>query len=486
MRVGCYVRVSTQEQAKEGYSIGAQTERLRAYCTARDWTVLEVYTDPAYSGAKMERPAMQRLISDVKNHRLDLVLVYKLDRLSRSQKDTLYLIEDVFMKNGVSFVSINENFDTSTAFGRAMVGILSVFAQLEREQIKERSQMGRVERAKAGLWKGGGVSPVGYDYMEAESKLRINDYEAMQVREIFDLYVNQRKSISAIQQHMINSGYTYKSGSWRYRSTVRGVLKNPVYTGVIQWHGESYPGQHPPLVSKELFSKAQARLREAGPQSGKSPEYSPFKATQLLTGILFCKLCGARYFGSGGYRGPHNLPNSQKKLVHIYACYSRAKTRRDMIKDPNCKNKRWRAEQLDELILQLIYKLSFDQSYCGEPASAAPSVPEKQGILLRHIAELDSQTAKMLDLYQYQQIPASQIAERLETLAKEKSTLQAALNDLGTEPPIPYDEQARAVAATAQEVLKNATQDEKRAFVHALIQRIDIDHDDIFITWRFC
>ena len=138
LRVVCYVRVSTREQAEKGYSVSEQQERLKAYCLAKDWVVAQVITDPGFSGAKLERPGMQQLISLVQAKKCDAVLVWKLDRLSRSQKDTLYLIEDVFLKNGCAFVSMNENFDTSTAFGRAMIGILSVFAQLEREQIRER------------------------------------------------------------------------------------------------------------------------------------------------------------------------------------------------------------------------------------------------------------------------------------------------------------------------------------------------------------
>ena len=168
MRVVGYARVSTREQADHGYSIGEQNSRLRAYCQAKDWTLLRVIEDPGFSGAKMQRPGLQQVLEMVRRRECDAVLVWKLDRLSRSQKDTLYLLEDVFLANGCGFVSMLENFDTSTAFGRAMVGILSVFAQLEREQFKERSAIGRVGRAKAGLFHGGGYAPIGYDYYTKE------------------------------------------------------------------------------------------------------------------------------------------------------------------------------------------------------------------------------------------------------------------------------------------------------------------------------
>ena len=165
-RAGLYIRVSTQEQAQEGFSIPAQKEKLTNYCKAKGWLIYDTYVDSGCSAADLDRPGLQKLISDISN--LDVVLVYCLDRLSRSQKDTLYLIEEIFLPNNVDFVSINESFDTGTSFGRAMVGILSVFAQLEREQFLERSRMGKRERAKEGLWGGGGGLPTGYTYKNGQ------------------------------------------------------------------------------------------------------------------------------------------------------------------------------------------------------------------------------------------------------------------------------------------------------------------------------
>ena len=149
-KVAIYVRVSTTNQAEEGYSIDEQKDKLKSYCQIKDWNVYKVYTDGGFSGSNTERPALEKLIKDAKNKKFDTVLVYKLDRLSRSQKDTLYLIEEVFIKNGIEFLSLQENFDTSTPFGKAMIGLLAVFAQLEREQIKERMQLGKLGRAKSG------------------------------------------------------------------------------------------------------------------------------------------------------------------------------------------------------------------------------------------------------------------------------------------------------------------------------------------------
>ena len=149
-RAALYIRVSTDRQAEEGYSIDVQKERLVAFTKTFDGAVsFETYIDDGYSGATLERPAMQKLISDAQNRLITHVCVYKLDRLSRSQKDTLHLIEDIFLPNDVAFISVQESFNTATAFGRAVVGILSVFAQLERENIYERTRSGMQKRVEA-------------------------------------------------------------------------------------------------------------------------------------------------------------------------------------------------------------------------------------------------------------------------------------------------------------------------------------------------
>src|SRR5699024_2663317 len=193
-------------------------ERLTSYCEALGYMIDDFYVDGGYSGTNINRPGMARLINDVKNEDTDIVLVYKLDRLSRSQKDTLYLIEEVFLKNNVAFISMQESFDTSTAFGRAMVGILSVFAQLEVENMKERSKMGKLERAKEGLW-GGGIDPFGYDYVDGKL---IKNANAEIVKKAYDLYLSG-DGTPTIARKLGNVG----------RSKVRAWLLAPVYAGKI-------------------------------------------------------------------------------------------------------------------------------------------------------------------------------------------------------------------------------------------------------------
>ncbi|MDE8721482.1 recombinase family protein, partial [Alistipes putredinis] len=173
----------------------------KSYCQIKDWNVYKVYTDGGFSGSNTERPALEKLIKDAKDKKFDTVLVYKLDRLSRSQKDTLYLIEEIFIKNGIEFLSLQENFDTSTPFGKAMIGLLAVFAQLEREQIKERMQLGKLGRAKAGKAMMWAKVAYGYTYNKETGSLDINPAEAEIVKIVYEEYLNGR-SISKLKDYL--------------------------------------------------------------------------------------------------------------------------------------------------------------------------------------------------------------------------------------------------------------------------------------------
>ena len=197
MKAALYMRVSTREQI-ENYSIPSQKEKLEAYCKSKGWDIHDTYIDGGYSGSNIDRPDLQRLLGDIKD--VDVVIVYKLDRLSRSQKDTLELIEDNFLKNNVEFVSLTETLDTSSPFGRAMIGILSVFAQLERENIAERMRNGHIKRAEEGYrGMGGDYDPSGYARVDGELVIKPDEKEHIQA--VFDLY-EQYHSITKAQNEL--------------------------------------------------------------------------------------------------------------------------------------------------------------------------------------------------------------------------------------------------------------------------------------------
>jgi len=472
-KVGIYIRVSTQEQAEEGYSIQAQKERLINYCKAKDWNIVDIYVDGGYSGSNLDRPGIQKLIEDVETGKMDIVLVYKLDRLSRSQKDTLYLIEDVFLKNEVDFVSMNESFDTATPFGRAMIGILSVFAQLERETIKERSLMGRKERAKEGLFHGGKFAPIGYDYIDG--KLIVNEYEAMQVREIFDLYVFSGYGDERIRRTLKKKGYKHKAGNWNNPASVASVLTNPIYIGKIKYDGMIFDGLHEPIISEEIFERAQA-IREKRKNSFRRV----YKSNSLLAGLIFCGNCGARYF-----------VKSVSKYKY-YSCYSRSKPSRHMVKDPNCKNKHWNIAELDKKVEAEILKLAFDKKELKRILSrkqkkTSGDLSQNREVIERKIRGIDKQIERLMDLYQLESIPIEEISRRIDRLYEEKKTLQEQLPDSqGQEEEKNFDlEWIDSVLGNVKLIWKHAEIEEKRNILRSLINRIIINGDNIKIEWSF-
>jgi len=466
MKAALYVRVSTHMQAEEGYSIGAQKERMKEYCKAKEWEVYDIYEDGGYSGGKIDRPGLSQLIEDVGN--FDVVLVYKLDRLSRSQKDTLYLIEDVFLKNDVDFVSMNENFDTTSPFGRAMIGILSVFSQLEREQIKERMAMGKHERAKVGLYHGGGnYTPIGYDYVDG--KLIVNDYEAMQVRELFDLY------LKGYGTSTITSMLRDKYGGWPTATTVRNALEKVLYVGKIISNGEEYEGQHEPIIDDETFERAHQLMNQKYKAHIKRTSRSNHPPA-LLTGLLFCERCGARYF-----RHQQIYVYKEKREPRFwYKCYSRHGAPPNMIKDPNCKNKNYRQKGIEALVFSEIKRLA-DASGQSFPSGLAEN--NNADTLLKQLEKINKQVARLLDLYQLGHVEYSEIDTRIKKLNDEKETLTEELSRM-KQNKLSRDE-AIEFLTTASDMIDNGTDEEKRELLVKLIDRIVIDDDTVKIYYNF-
>ena len=464
-RAALYIRVSTLEQAQEGYSVGEQKERLIAYCKAKDWLIADIYVDGGYTGSNLKRPGIQKLMAET--DKFEMVLVYKLDRLSRSQRDTLYLIEEVFRPNDVDFISMQESFDTSTPFGKAMIGLLAVFAQLEREQIKERTWMGRVARAKTGLYHGGGHIPIGYEY--SDGKLVINPYEAEQVKKIYEWYLSG-SSLKAITDRLQDEGYTNKYSSYNSWSSVRNILGNETYTGRLHFGDIVVENAHEAIISDEQYKAAQV-LR------GKKQElYGPaFQSKHMLTGLMFCGKCGGRYY----------LRNSGK--YSYYACYSRTKQIKNMIKDPNCMNKIWKAPELDALVDSKIRELLQSPKMAAELAASRPKktpAVSSNANIEKRIRDIDKQISKLMELYQMDDIPAELLGGKINKLYGERTALQETL--LPDEEPsaIPFDLVKELIADAAQ-IWDYADELQKRRILQSLISKIVITEDDVEIEWAF-
>lgn len=480
LRVGIYVRVSTLEQAEEGHSIGVQTEKLQAYCVARGWDVYLVYTDPGFSGSNMERPALKRMLADVQAGHLDMILVYKLDRLSRSQRDTLYMIEDLFLSHNVDFVSITENFDTSTPLGRAMIGILSVFAQLEREQIKERMAMGRAARASSGLWRGGAGAPTGYDYIDGH--LVINEYEAMQIRTVFDLFLSGN-TFHGIQAELQRRGYTTKHGSWKNTSIISKVLRNSTYIGKVHHLDAEYDGKHPAIISMDTWNAAQIRLNEVL-RGLTDHQKSPFKATKLLTGFIWCGDCGARYFF---HSCTHKNKAGEKKHYNYYQCYTRAGHKK-MRQAARCTGKNWKYEELDDLVISEIKKLSFSREAIEKIASdkSDPGPTKQISAISSRLEELERQLNKVMDLYTLGNISFETISQKAHALAEERERLQDELNRIKPKMPALSLDEAFEIARHADAVFSSGSMEEQRTLLNSLIKKIVLyPSGDIEIFWKF-
>ena len=468
MRVAIYPRVSGHEQ-EDNYSIPEQIDRMKKYCAAKDWTIHKIYTDSGFTGSNLNRPGLQSLIKDAESGKFDMVLVYKLDRLSRSQKDTLYLIEDVFDKHNVFFTSITENFDTSTPTGKAFLGILAVFAQFEREQIRERTMIGKDSRAKEGKWHGSKWIPIGYDY--TEGLLIPNEYETMQIKEIADLFL-KRTPVRTIATMVTNKGYKHKYGEWEPK-TIRRVLSNPVNIGLIKNRDKWHQGIHKPILDQQTFDDIQVIMNERKEQYGTT--YKPF--TSLLGGFLYCKHCGAKYTKQGNGGG-----------INYYTCYSRSKKIKKMIKDPNCKNKNYRMLDLDFMIISAITQLSINAEYIEQMRNEKPvnDASEKIKTIKAEIEGITSQISNMMDLYSLGNMPLDVINQKVTALNETKTALEKELDLLDipdTDDEGMTIEQIQSLASVLND--KDLTLEDKRNIVQSLIYYIEIDEEKILIHWKF-
>lgn len=467
--IAAYIRVSTAEQAKEGYSIGEQQERLTAFCKAHGWGLPKMFTDAGYSGGNTNRPALQELVKEIKAGSISRVVVYKLDRLSRSQKDTLELLEDVFLPNNVDFISMSENFDTGSPFGKATIGLFSVFAQLEREQIKERVMVGREARAKEGKYHGGHTPPVGYDYINGE--LVVNEFEAMQVRECFKLYLAGH-TYTEIAFELNKRGWHHKYGQW-ILNRVRDVLKNPIYIGTISFSGVRYKGKHEALIDEETFETVQEMIKKKHKKqtSVKRPIFEAY-----LVGKIWCAKCGARYCHTVSYSG-HTRTG---KRLSYYACYSRANCNKSMIRDRNCPNTIHRADKIDKIIFDELRGLKL-----GDVRSYRRTLEEHDTIkpLQKELSKIEKQRSRLIDLYALGSFSPEELNAKIEPLNASKKAIEEQLASLSTQRR--SMDEMKTIVDSIGGILDAGEPVHIRRLIETLVDRVEIDGDDITIFWDF-
>ncbi len=444
-----YVRVSTDAQAEEGYSIDEQQKRLISQCGVLGIEDYQLYIDGGWSGSTLDRPEMQHLIQDVQDHKITHVICYKLDRISRSQRDMLYFIEDILLPNNVSFVSLSETIDTGTPMGRLMIGILSAFAQLERENIRERTQMGMLARVESGLWPGGDRIPVGYDY-DPEQGILIPNKDAETIRSCFHLYLR------GFSPQAIADTTGLKYGNW-----VLQILSRKTYMGRIVFRNMEYQGKHTPIIDEDTFSRVQNRLTERS-----VTRLSTSKS--LLTGLMKCGHCGASlYYQSWG--------KGKKKI----GCYSRQKSKRYLVKDPDCPQGYYEPDEIEQAVLSDVFRFALEVQ--TQDCTASPSFDT--GELMKNLDVMDAKIKRLYGLYA--DAPDEILLESINELKQTRRQMEAKLLRLQNE-----DTKA-AMHREIQKTIENLENiwdilsiDEQRNILHILIESIKITDDKIDIHYR--
>ena len=321
IRCAIYTRKSTEEGLEQEFnSLDAQRESAEAYILSQrheGWICLpDRYDDGGFSGGNMERPAMQRLFADIEAGRIDCVVVYKVDRMSRAILDFARII-DLFDKHSISFVSVTQQFNTTDSMGRLTLNILLSFAQFEREIISERTRDKMSAARRKGKWVGG--HPVlGYDVHPQGGRLVVNQDEAAQVRAIYQLYLEHQAMIPVVQE-IQRRGWTTKQWTTKKSRELGGkpfskaslfrLLTNTIYTGNVDFKGTIYNGEHEAIIDTDIWQEVQNKLSRNGSTGGKRVRN---KYGALLKGLLYCTPCGTGMV--------HTYTSRNRKIYRYYVC----------------------------------------------------------------------------------------------------------------------------------------------------------------------
>lgn len=369
VRCAIYTRKSTEDGLEQEFnSLDAQRDAGEAYIASQKsegWTCLpDHYDDGGFTGGNMDRPALQRLLVDIEAGKVDCIVVYKVDRLSRSLID-FSKIMDVLERRSVSFVSVTQQFNTSTSMGRLMLNVLLSFAQFEREMISERTRDKIAATRRKGKWSGG-MPMLGYNVVStgAGGRLQVNDDEAARVRQIFELYLNRLSLIETVKE-LDRRGWTTKRWTTR-KGHVRGgkpfnknslfkLLSNRIYLGKITYKDEAYEGEHPAIVNEDIFERVQRLMKRNG-RSG-----APYVRNQLgavLKGLVRCVPCQC---GMIANHATKTSPGKGTKRYRYYVCQN-AQSRGWH----NCPSPSVPAPELERFVVEQVKAIGNDTTLLAE------------------------------------------------------------------------------------------------------------------------
>lgn len=420
MNVAIYVRVSTEEQAQEGYSIRAQLNRLEAYAKSQDWTIVKKYIDEGQSAKDMNRTDLKKMLRDLEKGLFNCVLVYRLDRLTRSVLD-LYKMLKIFENHNVKFKSATEVYDTTTAMGRLFITLVAALAQWERENLGERVRFGLNQKAKEGKW-AINIAPFGYD--RDGDYLIVNESESTIVKKIFELYLTGKYGIGKIAKELNNKGLKTKSGSkWNF-SSIHYVLTNPIYIGTMRFNyrvnKERYfevENAATAIIDKKDFDTVQRMLRD------RSNDH-PRRATSpyIFTTPLRCARCGGKV--SGHYS--ISKRNGKKYVSYNYYCLNR--------KFGNCDLPGIAQNYLEIRFLEFIKQMNIDNQLVNgiinDTKNHSTDISERIKNIKKELASIEKRRTKWQYAWANEMITDDDFKTRIDEENKKELNLQQQLDTL--------------------------------------------------------
>lgn len=460
-KTGIYLRVSTEEQAREGFSIHAQKEKLTSYANINDWDIYDFYIDDGISGKNItDRPSINRLIEDVKSGNVNNVLIYKLDRLTRSVKDLINLIE-LFEENNCSFNSVTEKLDTSNAVGRMFIKIIGIFAEFERENLAERVSFGYEQKAREGNYTNcNGVN--GYDYIVGSGELVVNDIEKDIVNRIYDLYLEGNSMIKIAKQFNYENVPTKRGGDWA-QSTIKSILTNPTYIGKVRYgvakknqsKAFDVDGTQECIIDEEKFYKTQEVMKKRKHYCNK--KFPSEKA--YFTTALRCHKCGAKL---------HPKMSKQANGDKIYITYY-------------CNNKavgRCKCSGISHIKVLNAFE-DYINNIKLKPRKdllVSNNESKKEENILKEINKLNTKRKKLQSLFINEEITSNDYQDMIKIIEEKKEFLNNSLKDLKA----PKQEEINLL--DIQDIITDFKRNwdylntsERNSFITQFIKKIDLD-----------
>ncbi|PKR82802.1 recombinase family protein [Heyndrickxia camelliae] len=454
MTVGIYVRVSTEEQAKEGFSISAQREKLKAFCKVQDWNEYRFYVDEGISAKDMNRPQLQLMLDHIKKGVVDVVLVYRLDRLTRSIID-LYKLLDIFDNNNCKFKSATEMYDTTTATGRMFISLVALMAQWERENLGERVRMGQIEKARQGKYSA--KAPFGFD-KDKNDKLVINEDEKQIVDDMVEK-IKQGYSIRQLADYLDNSGFPPIRGYKWHIASILTILKNPALYGATKWRDEIIENTHEGIMTKEEYEHLLQILSER--QNKKKRKVNSFFVYQMK---LICPNCG-------NHLTSERQTYTRKKDGHItehnqYRCQACALNKRKAISVSQ--------KKIDAGFIKYMRDLSF---------TSMPKVEKNEesekGVLIKQIERIKRQREKYQKAWANELMTDDEFGDRMK---ETKTALEEFEEQLKQIQPVNQQvdhEHIKEIANNFNLNWLNLTDREKHQFLNLFVKEIHFEKDGL-------